>query len=82
MATLFALIQALPAFIQSLPYLFQIMLKIMVVTEKFAAWAKEMNLSGWLDDLEGTMDDLIKAETPKDKIGVGRDLIDIIRRIK
>jgi hypothetical protein len=82
MASFFAILQALPAFIQSLPYLFQLLLKIMGIMESFTAWAKQNKLDDWLDDLEVSIDKLAKAETPKDKISVGRDFIDIIRRLK
>jgi hypothetical protein len=50
--------------------------------ESFTAWAKQNKLDDWLDDLEVSIDKLAKAETPKDKISVGRDFIDIIRRLK
>lgn len=81
MVAFLALLQALPAFIQSLPYLFQLMLKLMGVIDSFVAWSKQNNLNAWIDDLEKTIDDLNKADTPEKKRGAARGMVDIIRKL-
>lgn len=70
------------SFLQSLPYLFQIILKFMIVVEKFVTWAKDKNLSGWIDELEGTIDELTQADTPEKKRNSAGKIGDLIRRLK
>ena len=76
-----AFFTALPAFIKSLPFLFQLLLKLMGICESFVAWAKENKLNQWLDDLERTIDDLEKADSPEKKRAAARGLVGIIRQL-
>lgn len=82
MASFLAFLQALPAFIASLPYLFQVLLKVMNLIEKFVLWADQKGLNLWLEDLEGTIDQLDKAKTPEEKRTAAKDLASIIRKLR
>lgn len=81
MAALFAVLQGLPALIQSLPEFFRLLLKCMQLFESFMGWAKQVKLEGWVDDVEKVFDELNKADTPEKKRGAARGLIGVIRRL-
>jgi biopolymer transport protein ExbB/TolQ len=76
-----AFLAALPSFIAALPYIFQVLVKIMALIERFSAWAKEQNFEAWLNDIEDTIDRLEKAKTPTEKREAARSVVDIIRRL-
>jgi hypothetical protein len=81
MPAFLALLAALPAFIQSLPYLFQVALKLMVLVEKFITWAERREFNQWLSDCEKTLDQLSSAKTPEEKQDAAKATIDLIRKL-
>lgn len=76
-----ALLAALPAFLASLPYLLQVMLKLMNLVEAFVGWAQEKELHVWLSDVEGHIDLLRKAKTPDEKDKAASGIADLIRKL-
>ncbi len=82
MASFLAFLQALPAFIASLPYLFQVLLKLISLLEKFVLWAEQKGLNAWLSDLEGTIDKIDQAKTPEEKRSAAKDLALILRKLR
>lgn len=78
MAEFFA---ALPAFIQAIPYLLQIAVKMMNVTQQFVSWAQKNELDKWFDNVEVKIDQLDKAKTPDEKRTAAKDLSDIMRSL-
>lgn len=81
MLTITAILGVIPAFIQALPYLAQVMLHFMNATVSFVAWSKKKELTGWIQELEGTIDALIQSKTPEEKLVSARKLSDLIGRI-
>lgn len=81
MPAFLALLAALPAFIQALPYIFQVMLKVMTLLEKFILWAEKREFNGWLDDVEKTIDKLDGAQTPEQKREAARSMVELIRKL-
>jgi hypothetical protein len=81
MVAFIAVLQALPQFIASLPYLFQIILKAMTLFERFITWTKTNQIERWINDLEHTIDKLEGAETPEQKRDAARSMVDLIRKL-
>lgn len=81
MAVFLALVQALPAFFQSLPYLCQIALKMITVMEKLVEYSKKRDLLKMFDDIEGGIDKLDGAKTPDEKKAAARDMVNIIGKL-
>lgn len=81
MTAFVAFLSAIPAFIQSLPYLFQVALKVMTLVEKFISWSQKREFNQFLTDCEATIDKLESAKTPEEKRNAARDLVGIIRKL-
>lgn len=81
MPVFFAFLAALPAFIQSLPYLFQVALKVMTLLEKLIQWGEKQQLNQWLSDVEKTIDQLESAKTPQEKRAAARSISELIRKL-
>lgn len=76
-----AFLAALPAFIQSLPYLFQVALKVMNLLEKFILWTEKREFNAWLSECEKVIDTLDSAKTPEEKRSAARGMVDLIRKL-
>jgi hypothetical protein len=76
-----AFLQALPAFIQSLPYLFRVALKVMNLLEKLILWTEKREFNAWLSECEKVIDQLDTAKTPEERRSAARGMVDIIRKL-
>lgn len=76
-----AFLAALPAFIQALPYIFQVAVKVMTLVEKFVLWAEKREFNQWLTECEKTIDQLENAKTPEQKREAARSMVDLIRTL-
>jgi len=76
-----AFLAALPAFIQALPYIFQVALKMMTLLEKFILWSEKREFNNWLSECERTIDKLDQAQTPEQKREAARSMVDLIRKL-
>jgi hypothetical protein len=81
MAAFLALLTALPAFIQALPYIFQVTLKIMTLFEKLIDWTQRRDFNNWLSECEKTIDKLDQAQTAEEKRAAARGIVDLIRKL-
>jgi hypothetical protein len=81
MAAFLAVLAALPAFIQALPYIFQVTLKIMTLTEKFIQWSQKQEFNKFLSDCEATIDKLSAAKTPEEKQDAAKSMVDLLRTL-
>lgn len=81
MEAFLALLAALPAFIQALPYMFQVALKVILVIEKFMNWAAKNNFNQWLNEVEVTIDKLQNAKTSEEKAAAAHSIGDLIRKL-
>jgi hypothetical protein len=77
-AGLAALLGALPALIQALPYLLELLLLLMKSSISLVAWAKENNVKGWIQELESSVDGLLKSKTPQEKWDSAKRFADLI----
>lgn len=56
--------------------------RLMSLIERFVKWSRDANNAAWLDELEKTMDQLEKAETPEQKRAAARALLHSIRTLR
>lgn len=81
MPAFLGLLAAIPALIQSLPYLFQVALKIINLLEKLIAWTQKREFNNWLSECEATIDKLDQAKTPEERRSAAKSLVDLIRKL-
>ena len=81
MPVFLAFLGAIPAFIQSLPYLFQVALKVMTLVEKMIEWSMRQDFNNWLNDVEVTIDKLDAAKTPEQKREAAKSIVDLVRKL-
>lgn len=79
--TLAAIVTALPAFMAALPYLCQVLLKLMEVGQKLSAWSKEKDFLARLNEIEATIDLQLEAKTSEQKKEAARSMVDLIRSL-
>lgn len=56
--------------------------RILDLFNTLAAYIKEKNLEAWVSDLETTVDNLKKAQTPQDKLAAASSIADLIRKLQ
>jgi hypothetical protein len=81
MGTLAAIFAALPAFLQSLPYLAKIVLQFMTAAISLVAWARQKENQSWLIELESTINAVIKSKTAEEKLESARRLSVLVSRL-
>lgn len=67
LAALLAFIKAFPAFVS--------------LVNRLIALSQKHGLDVWLSDLEKSIDQLEKAESPHDKYDAGRSILDVLKRL-
>ncbi len=76
MAAFFA---ALPAFIAALPDMMRIAVKMMTLMEKIVRMMEKNGTLKWMEEVEGAIDELERANTPDAKISAARRISGLMR---
>lgn len=74
-----AFLAALPAFIASLPYVFQATAQLMSLVGRLVSWAEKNDLQKWIDNLESRIDELEQSKTTDDKLNAARNLANVLK---
>ena len=56
--------------------------RILLLMERVGQWIIDKKLNSWLDEVEKTIDQLEKADTPEEKRKAARNLVGIVRSIR
>lgn len=70
------------AILESLPALMQAIPRVLSLIERYLAFVNQHDLNQWLDEIEGGVNQLEKAQTPDEKLAAAHTLIGAIRHIQ